>query len=315
MDYVIPASLFFYYRGTVITRVSSAFTALVLYGLYVPLFIFSLYTLAHRNPPGRRVLLVTASVMFLLGTFGTVLDVALAGIALQMTDATVQGSLDSPRLLNLFNVLFVVENLQQAVNSAVADLLFLYRCYIIWGSNKKIVILPAIFILIPFVIYFAIIISILVPEAVQETVDPRIPFIMMTAGNLLLMSLTAGRIWYTRRAAEIVGCGSSCKRYIIAMAMILESGSLYCLFLILWVISQSFNISENLSASDSLLIYTGVTGGFIKQAMNIAPTLILVRVGMAHCRWKADHIHGGAMSQQAIARPPSHLSSLPRELK
>ncbi|KAJ7909738.1 hypothetical protein B0H13DRAFT_1877439 [Mycena leptocephala] len=184
--------------------------------------------------------------MFLLGTFGTVLGVGLAGIALKMSDAAIQGSQDAVRLVNLYNVLFGVESLRQAVNRILA------------GSA---------------------------PDAVQRTVDARIPFIMMMAANLLLMSLTAGRIWYTRRAAEIVGCGSFRKRYNVAMAMIHQN-----------------------------LIYTGAAGGFLIQTMsisqNIAPTLILVRVGLAHCRWKADPIHGGAMSQ-----PISSVSSLPRALK
>ncbi|KAF7333720.1 hypothetical protein MVEN_02328400 [Mycena venus] len=248
---------------------------------------------AALPPPGRRVLLIAASAMFLLGTVAIVIAVAEAVISLQMEKAAVQGSHELSTLTRYELGLEVTEIIRLAINSVVADLLLLYRCYIIWGSNKKVVIIPAILILIPLVLFVVGQIQVLsgsAPSSVQAAVDIRTPFLIMMGTNVLLMLLTAGRICYTRRDAVVLGCGSFRRRYDVAIAMILESGSIYCFSVILFVICQTLDIRQalGLTASDSLIVFTGISSGFLRQTMNIAPTLILVRVGLTHCRWKPD---------------------------
>ncbi|KAF7328431.1 hypothetical protein MVEN_02559000 [Mycena venus] len=131
----------------VLLDVYMAFTMLVLYGLYIVLFIFSIYTLTHRTPPGRLILLVATSAMFLLSTSATALAVAVAGVALQgqLNISTAKKHIPSGDLKALV-ALVATEDIRLAINNVVVDLLLLYRCYIIWGSNKKVVILPAILI-------------------------------------------------------------------------------------------------------------------------------------------------------------------------
>ncbi|KAJ7215418.1 hypothetical protein GGX14DRAFT_442915, partial [Mycena pura] len=244
-------------------------------GLYIVLFVFSIYTLAHRAPPGRLVLLVSASTMFLLGTFATAFAVAYT---------TFEFLVD-----NNADALSAAEDIRLAINSVVVDLLLLYRCYIIWGSNKKIIILPAILVPIPFVLLGSNgteFLAFTQGRFLNVEFDPRVPYIVMMGTTLFLMLLTAGRIWYLRREAYIVGCGRFRKRYDFAIAIILESGAVYCVSLIIWVVSVS--VMVNYSESPAAIIFEQVASALFRQTMNMAPTLLLVRVGLTHYRLKTD---------------------------
>ncbi|KAJ7037329.1 hypothetical protein C8F04DRAFT_1093314 [Mycena alexandri] len=89
------------------------------------------------------------------------------------------------------------------------------------------------------------------------------------------MFLTAGRIWYIQRESKAMSCQSFQKRYATAIAIVLESGVLYSLCVIIYVISTSIKTKL---ASET--IFNGVAWSMVQIGVNIAPTLILVRVGM-----------------------------------
>ncbi|KAJ7914548.1 hypothetical protein B0H13DRAFT_433806 [Mycena leptocephala] len=122
-------------------------TTLVLYGLYIVLFILAIRAITQRNPPRRRTLLAVTSVMFFLGTCEAVATVALIGITMRLFKEVVQESSDPLHLLRVLNVLRLTEIVRATLNIVVTDLLYLYRCYIIWDSRKKVLILPALCIL------------------------------------------------------------------------------------------------------------------------------------------------------------------------
>ncbi|KAJ6467305.1 hypothetical protein C8R45DRAFT_938661 [Mycena sanguinolenta] len=67
------------------------------------------------------------------------------------------------------------------------------------------------------------------------------------------------------------------------IAMILESGALYCGVLVLNALALSFEWN-NLYA----LLFVGVSDGLVDQMVNILPTLIFVRVGMGYCQWRQE---------------------------
>ncbi|KAJ7673537.1 hypothetical protein B0H17DRAFT_169323 [Mycena rosella] len=115
-------------------------------------------------------------------------------------------------------------------------------------------------------------------------VDIRIPFILGAATNVILIFLTVGRIWYIRHEAYIINGTTFRKRYDTVIAMILESGSIYCVCIILWVIARSLRNQFDSSTK----IFMGLADGLVDQGVNIAPTLILVRVGMGHFQWQQN---------------------------
>ncbi|KAJ7190131.1 hypothetical protein GGX14DRAFT_546958 [Mycena pura] len=139
--------------------------------------------------------------MFILGTTETILWVCQVAVNIPILQELVDAGANFSRatfpanVLDRFFILRIVTQFVPVVNKLVTDLLFLYRCYKIWGSRKKVVIFPAILVL------FTAVIASVVVSPLQETLDfdVRIPFAMFAVTNLVLMGLTAGRIWWLQR--------------------------------------------------------------------------------------------------------------------
>ncbi|KAJ7100387.1 hypothetical protein C8R44DRAFT_351765 [Mycena epipterygia] len=284
MSYVVDPAEFDPGWAIMLEIVCLLSTTLVLYGVYIPLFIFSIQSLTHRNSPGRLVMLTTTWLMFILGTCGTLLVVTEAALAIRITKAVVQGSTDIPGLLQVFRRVQLTEVVRVAVNNLLTDLLLLYRCYIIWGSKKVVLLLPAACILATVVL--SVLAWITHPDGQVYLVDSRAPFIMTLGTNALLMCLAIGRIWYAGRQVQILQNHRGFRnQYNSAIALLLESGAMYCLCLVLWVISLTSTLGLS---TESESIFSGITGALVGQTVNIAPTVILVRVGKGHWQWIQD---------------------------
>ncbi|KAF8200496.1 hypothetical protein K438DRAFT_1965958 [Mycena galopus ATCC 62051] len=269
MYYIVDPAQFASLCALMSNTLSIACTTLVLYGLYIVLFILAIRAITQRNPPRRRTLLAVTSVMFFLGTCDAVATVALIGITMKLFKEVVQESSDPLHLLWVLNVLRLAEI---KTFSVVTDLIFLYRCYVIWDSRKKVLILPALCILATVVLM--VVVCLQLYEGTY-LIDPRAPFIMLLGTNLLLMFLTAGRIWYRGRGMHTILGPTFGKTYNSALALILESGAIYCFCAILLVASQTTQTAGEFGA-----IFYGISTGLATQTVNIAPTLILVRIGM-----------------------------------
>ncbi|KAJ7703876.1 hypothetical protein B0H14DRAFT_740921 [Mycena olivaceomarginata] len=155
------------------------------------------------------------------------------------------------------------------------DGLLIYRCYHVWGRPNKI------FLAVPILLMLATLATGYVTSYDEDKYadgwyhfDPRVVFTLNLFTNLVLMMLTAGRIWWvTRRQRAVLGAEWT-PRYNAAIAIILESGAIYCSGLIFQVVALSFH--------DSALTAVYISHGTIGQLVNIVPTLIVVRVGLGH---------------------------------
>ncbi|KAJ7913715.1 hypothetical protein B0H13DRAFT_2326103 [Mycena leptocephala] len=146
------------------------------------------------------------------------------------------------------------------INGLVTDSFFLYRCYVIWGLQKKVLVLPVVLIL------STIIIGIL---GLMGFADIRIAYGLTIATNLVLTTLIAGRIMWIRRAASFVGLDKTLReRYNRAMGMILESGAIYCV-----------GVIAVIAIINDPTVYNAAWGA-MGQLMNIIPTFSLVYVGL-----------------------------------
>ncbi|KAJ6467306.1 hypothetical protein C8R45DRAFT_938662 [Mycena sanguinolenta] len=122
------------------------------------------------NSSGRRFMLVIASGMFILGTSGMLLTVISTAVELVVIKAATQ--------------------IQPSE---------LYRCYMVWGSRRIVLILPGISIITTFLLgYMSIVSNFFTTEV--PSIDMRIYLGTSAATNIVLMCLTAGRIWYISRA-------------------------------------------------------------------------------------------------------------------
>ncbi|KAJ7708081.1 hypothetical protein B0H17DRAFT_1031665 [Mycena rosella] len=268
MEYVVNANLFDYYWDRMIFECCETCMTLVVYGIYLNLFILSLYTLARRKTRGRNVLLVASCAMVLLGTVQAVVRFSIAAEVVQLSRQLVHEGHKfppSPEWVGAYPALIRMQNVVFSFNNLVTDALFLYRCYVIWGSQLKIIILPGVFTLSTFA------------TACMSTFsiksESRTPYIIALVTNLVLMALTAGRIWWIRREAFHAGLDDTIRsRYRTAIAIILESGALYSVCAILLAVTWSI---------ESPMAYD-ITFGFSLQALNIVPTLTIVRIGLGH---------------------------------
>ncbi|KAF8193635.1 hypothetical protein K438DRAFT_1761770 [Mycena galopus ATCC 62051] len=301
MDYVVDSAEFEDRWSTLSFTVSvnSATLALTLStALYVVLFLCSIHTL-RRSVPGHTLLVGAAWLMFLLATAGTIIVVSTTVISMRMVYLLVQDYLDSPaRLLRLYQSLALRQDIILAVNNYIAVM--------IWGSRKTILVLPGIMILATVVGgcitglgYYGLI-------KLNIPIDPRVPFVMGGITNILMMSLTAGRIWYIRRELRTVtGLRPLRQRYDTAVAIILESGILYCVCVIIYVISISISKSSLFGT-----IFNGVALGLVQVGVNIVPTLILVRVGMG----RSTENTGPSITESNIESQPIFASRGERPL-
>ncbi|KAJ7451564.1 hypothetical protein FB451DRAFT_701613, partial [Mycena latifolia] len=108
-----------------------------------------------------------------------------------------------------------------------ADGLFIYRCYIIWGRNKRVISLPVLLLLITTGLGFVTVYRNNISNPGAEIIDSRVGFTFAIMTNLTLTVLTAGRIWWTQRELAIVGLNQSqfSQRYTTAISVLLESGA------------------------------------------------------------------------------------------
>lgn len=275
MDYAVNSLEFEARWSDMLFNVSIISSTLLLYALYVVLFLFSIHTLRRQIPTGK-ILRITAWVMFLLASASTIVACLAAGESMRVVHTVVDGSQDAPPyVLRHYHALRLGQDIILAMNNLVTDLLFLYRCFVIWGAKRGILVLPGMFIFATVVVGCIAALQYAGLITLDPSVDPRVPVSMAGVTNTLLMCLTAGRIWYIRRETKALTGQSFQKRYATAIAIVLESGVLYSLCVITYVISTSIGTK---SASET--IFRGVAWSMVQIGVNIVPTLILVRVGM-----------------------------------
>ncbi|KAF7335181.1 hypothetical protein MSAN_02351400 [Mycena sanguinolenta] len=226
-----------------------------LYGFHLNLFLVALYVFSCRKTAGKRILLSFTWVMATLATTQIVLDLAASAISLRLGfigPGTVSDSISSlldSKLGETYNSLILAQNLIFPINNLVTDALFLYRCYMIWGSRWKVVFFPGLLIVGTFVT--GCVAGTLLP-ATQKA--QQAPYILAAFTNFILVLLTAGRIWWIRRHAKL--------------PLYSNPGVIYCIFTILLIATYPLGVPFT------------IIQAMTRQLINIVPTLIIVRVGL-----------------------------------
>ncbi|KAF7292056.1 hypothetical protein MIND_01231700 [Mycena indigotica] len=219
----------------------SAASALLMHGVFILLFILALSYLFRTYPdgyriPGRTFLRLTAILLAVFAVVQVVLDVSLVIlIANVLTGKVTRGS--APRMLMwTYRMLYLARQGSLAVNNLIADILFLYRCKRIWGTHR---LTPYI---ITFVSFLIIGTAAIAGVTIYYKLNIRIPFGAALGTNVVLLVLTAGRIWYKGRRAEPLMGRRLRTRWRAAVAIILESSLLYVAANMLYMISQTRNV-------------------------------------------------------------------------
>ncbi|KAF9456129.1 hypothetical protein BDZ94DRAFT_440193 [Collybia nuda] len=199
----------------------------IFYGVYLILFGLSIHIFRKRQlSRGHKSIFLGTVLLFLCCTFQCVIGSFPGGAS----TVTGYGVIDWFPLVT--NALYVITNL-------VANTLFAYRCYVIWGRKKHILWLPSLLILAEtgFGSYWCISVM---PFGDSfdgiDGFDTRTPLIFTLATNVALTGLSAGRIWWISRELRILG-PKVARKYNTIIALIVESGSIYCIVIAAYLIS------------------------------------------------------------------------------
>ncbi|KAJ7124646.1 hypothetical protein C8R43DRAFT_1135593 [Mycena crocata] len=165
------------------------------------------------------------------------------------------------RIAELIRIRFALANI-------IADSIIIYRCYVICAFSWRVAALPLLTYAVALITIF---VGLLPLSGSSQPARLGVAVIATFLTNVFGAGLTAGRIWWISRRVTLLLGGKSHKRYSNLIAIIIESGMIYPVSLIILL---AFWLSE--APDVSLRICGAVTNHIVA----IAPTLIIVRVGL-----------------------------------
>ncbi|KAK7014222.1 hypothetical protein R3P38DRAFT_1443436 [Favolaschia claudopus] len=238
-----------------------------------------MYLLSRRwGAPGVGFLMTTSFTMAVLATGQIILTIVWAvtifhSVQIQVFPGETLNELH--RIAPIEKTFAMIQLILCSINVATVDCLFLYRCYAVWNYRKNIIVLPALFIAVTLVVNISWATN---PNVTKAQV--AVCLAMVT--NLILTALTAGRILYLGRLTRLklvlysdrsrsIDNGSQYRtRSKRAIAIILESGAIYCAAMIFLFIMTINNNLQNFQLGGSLF----------ENFLNIIPTFTIVYVGL-----------------------------------
>uniref|UniRef100_A0A0W0EXF3 Uncharacterized protein n=1 Tax=Moniliophthora roreri TaxID=221103 RepID=A0A0W0EXF3_MONRR len=242
------------------------------YGSYCVLFGTSVYVLLKRKRPDLILHLGPIALLFVLATLGMLCNVVALGRDMARSLPTLaQGQINSDSVsarLILAHQFFYISS----------------KVYVIWKS-KLVTVIPSIFIMADLGVGLA---GTFIPRGTSESKTNiilfRIVFMVLNlVTNVMLTMLIAGKICQIgRNAFKVLGPDVS-KRYKKIVSIIFESGVMYPLSLLLFLILEARAMSaEGISAGTtnppSRIVYE-----MLPFVVAIAPTLVLVRSWLGLC--------------------------------
>ncbi|KAI3613634.1 hypothetical protein WG66_013671 [Moniliophthora roreri] len=262
------------------------------YGSYCVLFGTSVYVLLKRKRPDLILHLGPIALLFVLATLGMLCNVVALGRDMARSLPTLaQGQINSDsvsaRLILAHQFFYISSKAFSILNDysgTVGELVLLYRVYVIWKS-KLVTVIPSIFIMADLGVGLA---GTFIPRGTSESKTNiilfRIVFMVLNlVTNVMLTMLIAGKICQIgRNAFKVLGPDVS-KRYKKIVSIIFESGVMYPLSLLLFLILEARAMSaEGISAGTtnppSRIVYE-----MLPFVVAIAPTLVLVRSWLGLC--------------------------------
>ncbi|KAF7350804.1 hypothetical protein MSAN_01642000 [Mycena sanguinolenta] len=249
--------------------ISQLWVGTFFYGIYLMLFCICIYILLNRpRNLGNTILLVTAIALFTLATVQAIINLVLGAADID--------NIDVP-----YDQLVVGTDVVYALNNFIADGLVIYRCYVVWNNNVWVTILP-IMLLITTTVY-----GVIVSFSFTLPFDPF--YALSLATNVLVTVLTVGRIWWISRYSRAYLKTAEQRRYASVIAILVESGALY---------SATVLASMIILSTPSVTIVFEPIYQMQIQIMGIAPTLIIVRSGLAVKGEELKNVDGSMASRE-----------------
>ncbi|ESK87747.1 hypothetical protein Moror_11284 [Moniliophthora roreri MCA 2997] len=251
-----------------------------LYGFYILLFGMSIHLLRRRKPEDVQpnFYLVCSGALFVLTT------VLIVGTTILKYDFAMMDFelVDEDSVTTAINVCYGIYNVLPPFANIVADAILIHRCYLIWGSRKRVAIPLIVLSTVTNVPYIVGCVMVLVSEISPALGGHSSTFwengqttlgasqVMSAIFNMILTLLTAGRIWWIDRQARIHGITAGDKILHSVSRIILESGVLYPIVIIIGLVLENTLEPMPLDFLPVLTLFAA-----------IAPTLVIVRARLA----------------------------------
>ncbi|KAJ7732072.1 hypothetical protein DFH07DRAFT_781062 [Mycena maculata] len=240
-------------------------------GIYIVLATLAFWFLHHRRPAGHRTLACLLAAMLTLCTVEMVLQAITTTLLLQTLYSAEEDSTQSIQQASfqrLDTTISLAEQVLVITNNAMADILLIYRCYIIWRNtgHERVIALPVLLAIATMVLGYLDAYQTYV--ASTRNLDLPIFFALALATNLTLTGLTVGRILYTKWSVKIVGQTNLIRRYNTAIKMLLESAVLYLIFNVTMLVARSlseFKVANILYGVSAILVSQDETMYYIVQ--------------------------------------------------
>ncbi|KAF7295716.1 hypothetical protein MIND_01112100 [Mycena indigotica] len=240
----------------------------IFYGIYLLLFASAVVVLTRRNAPGtsNKTMLLVSCWMFALCTthFGLNFNNVYNGLMVH----------PRPHISEETNLLAGADMLF-SITDFCSQLILIYRCYLVWGRNKWIVIVPILIALAAVgcgvgLIGLVLTINPSSPQAPAEIVPVGdAAFAMSLILNFTVSSLIVSRIYYITRENRRHGITYTDTAIQRAIGIIVEAGLLFLLVQFVFVVL--FAIAH---PAQAILVPIAT------QVYGISPTMIIVRVGL-----------------------------------
>ncbi|KAJ8085606.1 hypothetical protein PM082_004424 [Marasmius tenuissimus] len=277
-------------HAVIVSPISTLSVMFLVYGIYLVVFGLSIHVLCRPDRPNSSKLYLGCTIS--LFVLATAFVISTGWSAIRQTiicyDAIKTNNyiplLEYLKGDSLKATLFAVPNIVFALMNALADVMLIHRCYIVWGSKMFMLYL---FVLIAFIINTLSLASVII--GVLRLIDTSNPayialyqkarnindgtMIAAAAFSFFLTILTGGRIWWISREARQMMGESTNKRYTAIVATLVESGVLYTTTLLVAVlvpILLNYNQPTHIIPINLGVISTLMAG--------LGPTLIIVRV-------------------------------------
>ncbi|KAJ7255717.1 hypothetical protein C8J57DRAFT_1518008 [Mycena rebaudengoi] len=251
----------------------------LLYGTYAVLFAICVHVLLYsrRGPGGQGSsfnwpLLTTAVAMFTMSSMHIVI-----GLVRGLTAFIDRNDIPDGAILYYAEIWTWINIFKQALyatNNIVADGL-IYRCYIVWGSRYKIIVVPCIMLLAISICAYGAVYNFSIMKPGQDVFASNVAewgtalFSLSLATNIIVTCLIAGRIWWLAKTTNKLLGSEHSDKYQNAIAIIIESGAIYSISLMTLLILYC---SETNAQYIVYVAHAQITG--------IVPTLIIARVGL-----------------------------------
>ncbi|KAJ7195173.1 hypothetical protein GGX14DRAFT_404097 [Mycena pura] len=244
-------------------------------GFYVLLFAIAIVTLHRRQTAGKTFLLAASWTLFIVGTAQTILCIMIPVVSVQIVSILAAPPGSTTEISPLLHKQNGLNAASEAIFVLNVGLTKLVSAVVSLGTSSLTKPLGQKVHLVTAVAGYGIG---LFGNLVLMTLTGRTSHSTLDFFNLLCMELEiAGRLWWLSRASVHTHLHATLKnRYNTTISIILESGVIYCLCAGLLAVALLSSGTGN-----STKFYRTMEG-IAYQAVNIAPTLTVVRVGLGH---------------------------------